>query len=142
MMGSIILRPGSLAQGLLLSSVLSVTIVRADVIPFVDNYKTNVSSNTTPQTNAAISLLSGYSVLWSPGATWNTGTPTTLGAVVLRADEDYVADVTASRTAEQAESAYFTDRRNQSYTAINGLGSLADAYRTAAFHRRCWRFAA
>src|SRR5262245_44607981 len=114
-----------------LSCALLASIARADVIPFVDNYKTNVSANATPQTNAAIQLLSGYSALWSTGPTWDTGAPTVLGAAVLEADQKYVVDTTAHRTAEQAESAYFTDRRNQSYSAINGLGGLADAYRAA-----------
>jgi autotransporter-associated beta strand protein len=117
---------------LLLSGLLLAPLARAQVIPFVDHYQTNVSANTTPETNAALALLSGYSLLWTTGATWNTGAPTTFGAPVLRANEDTVVDVTVDRTAAQEESAYFTDRRNQSYTAINGLGALAEAYRVAA----------
>ena len=119
-------------QVLSLSGALLAPMARADVIPFVDNYKTNVSTNTTPQTNAAIQLLSGYSTLWSAGTSWDTGAPTALGASVLEANQKYVVDTTLHRTADQAESAYFTDRRNQSYSAINGLGALADIYRAAA----------
>jgi hypothetical protein len=39
------------SPGLLLAS-----LARAQVIPFVDNYQTNVSANTTPETHAAIAL--------------------------------------------------------------------------------------
>jgi autotransporter-associated beta strand protein len=101
-------------------------------VPFVDNYKTNVSANASPDTNAAIKLLSGYSSLWTTGTAWNTGAPTALGAPVLEASQAYVVNATTRLTAAQEESAYFTDRRNQSYSAINGLGELADAFRTAA----------
>jgi len=41
---------------LLLSCLLLAPLARAQVIPFVDNYQTNVSANTTPETNAAIAL--------------------------------------------------------------------------------------
>ena len=115
-----------------LSALLAGPLAHADVIPFVDNYKTNQGSNTTPETNAALALLSGYDTLWTIGSAWNTGAPTPAGLVVLEANQHYVVERTAHPTAEQLESAYFTDRRNQSYTATSGLGALTDAYRTAA----------
>jgi hypothetical protein len=64
-------------------------MARADVVPFVDNYKTNVSANLSPDTNAAIKLLSGYNSLWSAGLAWNTGAPTALGAPVMEASQAY-----------------------------------------------------
>lgn len=115
-----------------LSALLAAPLAHADVIPFVDNYKTNQSSNTTLETNAALALLSGYNTLWTIGLAWNTGAPTPDGLAVLHANEHYVVEKTTHLTPDQLESAYFTDRRNQSYTATSGLGALTDAYRTAA----------
>ena len=115
-----------------LFALLAAPLAHADVIPFVDNYQTNQSANTTPQTNAALALLSGYNTLWTIGSAWNTGAPTPEGVPVLQANEHDVVEKTTHPTPEQLESAYFTDRRNQSYTATSGLGALTDAYRTAA----------
>lgn len=115
-----------------LSALLAGPLAHADVIPFVDNYKTNQSSNTTAQTNAALALLSGYTTLWTIGSAWNTGAPTAQGVAVLEANEHYVVEKTRHLSPHQLESAYFTDRRNQSYTATSGLGALTDAYREAA----------
>jgi autotransporter-associated beta strand protein len=119
-------------RALVVAPFLLAPMARADVVPFVDNYKTNVSANLSPDTNAAIRLLSGYNSLWSAGVAWNTGAPTALGAPVIEASQAYVVNATMKRTAAQEESAYLTDRRNQSYSAINGLGTLAEAFRTAA----------
>jgi len=64
------LRPAICSVALM--SLLLAPVTRADVIPFVDNYKTNVSGNASPDTNAAINLLAGFSSLWSTGTAWNT----------------------------------------------------------------------
>lgn len=100
--------------------------------PFVDNYSTNQTGNQTVDSNAAINLLKGYSQLWTTGSAWNTGSPTATGQVVMDASQAYVVSVTNSRTAAQAEYAYLTDRRHQSFSAIAGLGSMASAFRTEA----------
>ena len=115
-----------------LCALLAAPLAHADVIPFVDNYKTNQSSNTTAGTNAALTLLSGYNTLWTIGSAWNTGAPTAKGLTVLAANQHYVVEKTTHPTPDELESAYFTDRRNQSYTATSGLGALTDGYRTAA----------
>lgn len=109
-----------------------VPAAHAAVIPFVDNYQTNISANESADTNAAIELLSGFSTLWTIGAAWNTGFPTAGGAHVMQESQLLVVRTTHHITPAQAESAYFTDRRNQSYSATIGLGALAEAYRTAA----------
>lgn len=100
--------------------------------PFVDNYKTNTTSYTTESTNAVLSLLSGMDTLWNTGATWSVGTPTSTGASILTANISYVVSTTASRTTDQATSAYLDDRQNQSYSAIEGLGPLASYYYTGS----------
>jgi hypothetical protein len=115
-----------------LCALLAAPLAHADVIPFVDNYKTNQSSNTTAETNAALTLLSGYNTLWTIGSAWNTGAPTAKGLTVLAANQHYVVEKTTHPTPDELESAYFTDRRNQSYTATSGLSALTDGYRTAA----------
>jgi hypothetical protein len=115
-----------------ISSLLLAPAAYAQVIPFVDHYKTNVAANTSVETNAADALLSGFSTLWTTGTAWNTGAPTAIGARVMETSQRFVVRVTDHLTPAQAESAYFTDRRNQSYSATIGLGALADAYRTAA----------
>lgn len=128
--GKLALQMRPLPHAVLLSLALLAPTANAQVVPFVDYYKTNVTTNTTPATNAAVTLLSGYSQLWTTGATWDTGAPTSMGELVMGKSQAYSVKVTTERTAAQAESAYLIDRRNQSYTAIEGLGDLADAFRT------------
>src|SRR5688500_20024746 len=41
--------------------------------PFVDSYRTNVLANQTPETNAAVRVLSGMQDLWLTGSTWDSG---------------------------------------------------------------------
>ena len=79
-----------------------------------------------------VDLLAGYNKLWTPGATWNTGSPTALGASILQRNEQYVIDLAHARTHDQEVAAYYDDRRDQSYSLISGLGSLAEAYRAGA----------
>ncbi|WP_115994636.1 S-layer homology domain-containing protein [Cohnella lupini] len=95
---------------------------------FVDNYKNNTSVNMTVYSNPAIGTLSKYLDLWTPGTSWNNGTK--LNAAVLDANIQYVADLAATRTPAQGDAAYYDDRRNQTYSVIDGLGSLADVYRS------------
>ncbi|WP_369229879.1 phosphatase PAP2 family protein [Streptomyces sp. R21] len=97
---------------------------------FVDDYKTNVMANQTPETNAVVRILGGMSKVWKTGADWNTGTP--LMPEVLRANMRYCARITAARTEAQAREAFIYDRQHQSYAVIAGLGPLADLYRTGA----------
>ncbi|MBB2895287.1 autotransporter domain-containing protein [Pseudomonas sp. AS2.8] len=75
-----------------------------------------------------VDLLSGYNKLWTPGATWNTGTPTAFGAPILQRNIQYVVDLAKTRTQAQEMAAYYDDRRDQSYSLISGLGSLANGY--------------
>lgn len=115
-----------------LLALLAAPAAFADLTPFVDNYQTNTNTNTSPETNAVINLLGGFDALWAKGATWDTGAPTTLGDTVLRQNQQYVVTATQNRSAAQAEYAYLIDRRHQSYSAIDGLGDLADDYRAGS----------
>ncbi len=97
---------------------------------FVDHYKNNKSDFKTEDTNPALRLLSEFNKLWKPGASWDSGTK--LNSSVLDANIQKVADIAASRTAADEEHAYLSDRRSQSYSVIDGLGSLTDIYRENA----------
>ncbi len=97
---------------------------------FVDHYKNNSSANKTESSNPTLGLLSEFNKLWTPGATWDTGTK--LNTSVLDANIQKVIDIAARRTSSEADAAYLDDRRNQSYSVIDGLGSLTDVYRKNA----------
>ncbi|MFF4685340.1 phosphatase PAP2 family protein [Streptomyces sp. NPDC001307] len=97
---------------------------------FVDDYKTNVVANLTPETNAVVRILGGFAQVWKTGSAWDTGTP--LRPDVLRADMDYCALVTRTRTDAQAKEAFVYDRQHQSYALIAGLGPLAGLYKEGA----------
>ncbi|MGA5895477.1 phosphatase PAP2 family protein [Streptomyces venetus] len=97
---------------------------------FVDDYRTNVLTNLTPETNAVVRILGGMAEVWKTGAAWNTGTP--LSPEVLRANMRYCARVTGARTEAQAREAFVYDRQHQSYAMIAGLGPLSDLYKAGA----------
>ncbi|WP_406642633.1 autotransporter domain-containing protein [Pseudomonas californiensis] len=79
-----------------------------------------------------VDLLSGFGTLWTTGATWDTGTPTALGQSLLKRNLQLVLDRANSRTLARETAAYFDDRRDQSYSAISGLGSLSNAYKAGS----------
>jgi autotransporter-associated beta strand protein len=97
---------------------------------FVDDYKTNVVANLTPETNAVVRILGGFARVWKTGGAWDTGTP--LAPEVLRANMRYCARITAARTDAQAKESFIIDRQHQSYSVIAGLGPLADLYKSGA----------
>lgn len=97
---------------------------------FVDDYKSNVLTNLTPETNAVVRVLGGFAEVWKTGGAWNTGTP--LRPEVLRANMRYCARITAARTDVQAKESFIIDRQHQSYSVIAGLGPLADLYKSGA----------
>ncbi|MFE7900261.1 phosphatase PAP2 family protein [Streptomyces sp. NPDC057424] len=97
---------------------------------FVDDYKSNVLTNLTPETNAVVRVLSGMSKVWKTGDAWNTGR--VLDREVLRANMRYCARLTQARTEAQAKEAFLYDRQHQSYAMIAGLGPLAELYKEGA----------
>ncbi|MBU9546415.1 phosphatase PAP2 family protein [Burkholderia multivorans] len=129
---------------------------------FVDNIATNQRGDAryaTLSTNAAVRVVSRFLDLWQPstmlvdagvGAPANgafpavspsacsglpdSGTPcgTILNAAVLSANVQYVIDATTARTPQQADAAYFDDRRGKGYSVTDGMGPLTAAWRTAA----------
>ncbi|WP_373288532.1 S-layer homology domain-containing protein [Paenibacillus silvae] len=94
---------------------------------FVDTYKNNTGASMTLDGNPAIGTLSEFLKLWTPGSSWDNGTK--LNEQVLNYNIDYVEDRSKTRTAKDEEDAYYTDRRNQTYGAAEGLGALTDVYR-------------
>lgn len=97
---------------------------------FVDDYKTNIVANQTPETNAVIRILGGFAKVWKTGGAWNTGT--SLAPEVLRANMRYCARITTVRTDAQAKESFIVDRQHQSYSVIAGLGPLSDLYKSGA----------
>ncbi|MED1170696.1 phosphatase PAP2 family protein [Bacillus inaquosorum] len=97
---------------------------------FVDHYKNNSSANTTVNSNPTIGVLSEFNKLWTPGSTWDSDAK--LNSSVLDANIQKVVDIAERRTISEENAAYFDDRRNQSYSVIDGLGPLTDVYRLNA----------
>ncbi|OXS36962.1 phosphatase PAP2 family protein [Streptomyces sp. XY006] len=97
---------------------------------FVDDYRSNVVANQTPETNAVVRILGGMAEVWKTGDAWDTGS--VLDREVLRANMRYCARLTQSRTEAQAKEAFLYDRQHQSYAMIGGLGPLAGPYREGA----------
>ncbi|MDA1359694.1 phosphatase PAP2 family protein [Glycomyces luteolus] len=97
---------------------------------FVDTYGTNTVENLTPESNAAVRILSGFQDLWQTGSAWNNGT--VLDEDVLEANLEYSAEVTGARTPAESKQAYIFDRQHQSYSAIGGLGPLEALYKAGA----------
>ncbi|WP_406005298.1 phosphatase PAP2 family protein [Streptomyces sp. NBC_00637] len=99
-------------------------------LPFVDDYKTNITANLTPETNAVVRILGGFAQVWKTGAAWNTGTPLRPG--ILRANMRYCIAITRSRTEAAGRQAFVYDRQHQSYAMIAGLGPLTELYKSGA----------
>ncbi|MGW0611497.1 phosphatase PAP2 family protein [Streptomyces sp. NPDC002788] len=97
---------------------------------FVDDYKSNVLTNLTPETNAVVRILGGITQVWKTGDAWDTGR--VLDREVLRANMRYCARITRFRTEAQAKEAFLYDRQHQSYAMIAGLGPLAELYKAGA----------
>lgn len=131
-------RAGSLAIVLVLSAMpcraaadaSAITPVPGSYGYFVDTYKTNEMDNQTTESNAVIGLLSSFLNLWQPGDSWDNGVINgEAGTLVLNKNIQICEDLTGSRTSEQELAAYLTDRRNQNYTALDGLGSYTQAFK-------------
>ncbi|GGT99323.1 phosphatase PAP2 family protein [Streptomyces coeruleorubidus] len=124
------------SAGLLAAPAFATWLAAADAkaatgpAAFVDDYKSNVLTNQTPETNAVLRILGGMSQVWKTGDAWDTGR--VLDREVLRANMRYCAWVTTSRTEAQAKEAFLYDRQHQSYAMIGGLGPLAGLYKSGA----------
>ncbi|WP_104012657.1 phosphatase PAP2 family protein [Burkholderia anthinoferrum] len=129
---------------------------------FVDNVATNQRGDAryaTLSTNAAVRVLGRFLDLWQPATMLvdagvsapangafpaispspcsglpNSGVPcgTILNDAVLSANVQYVINATTARTPQQADAAYYDDRRGKGYSVTDGMGPLTAAWRTAA----------
>ncbi|MEW1777342.1 phosphatase PAP2 family protein [Streptomyces sp. NPDC086777] len=102
----------------------------ATALAFVDDYKTNISTNLTADTNAVVRILGGFARIWKTGSAWNTGS--VLRADILRDNMRYCAKTTRKRSAADAKKAFVYDRQHQSYAMIAGLGPLAGLYKAGS----------
>ncbi|WP_316768045.1 phosphatase PAP2 family protein [Streptomyces sasae] len=121
---------GMVAAPTLVSWLDAADAKAATALAFVDDYKTNISTNLTADTNAVVRILGGFAQIWKTGSAWNTGT--VLRADILRANMRYCARVTTRRTDAEAKKAFLYDRQHQSYAMIAGLGPLADLYKAGS----------
>jgi len=129
---------------------------------FVDNIATNQRGDAryaTLSTNAAVRVVSRFLDLWQPSTMLvdagvsapangafpaispstcsglpGNGTPcgTILNDTVLSANVQYVVNATTARTQQQADAAYYDDRRGKGFSVTDGMGPLTAAWRTAA----------
>ncbi|VWC97864.1 beta strand repeat-containing protein [Burkholderia lata] len=129
---------------------------------FVDNIATNQRGDAryaTLSTNAAVRVVSRFLDLWQPSTMLvdagvsapangafpavspstcsglpGSGTPcgTILNDTVLSANVQYVVNATTARTQQQADAAYYDDRRGKGFSVTDGMGPLTAAWRTAA----------
>lgn len=97
---------------------------------FVDTYQNNTKDKLTVDSNPVIGTLSGFNKLWTPGQSWDSGTK--LNDSILNMNIQKVINIASKRTAAQEQQAYLDDRRNQSYSVMDGLGALTDIYRQEA----------
>jgi autotransporter-associated beta strand protein len=97
----------------------------AGVTAVVDDYKNELAAGTP-----GVAVLGQFNKLWTPGSAYNNGT--VLNSAVLSANVAYTATIDAARTPAQEVAAYFDDRRNQSYSIIDGLGPLTNTYMVGA----------
>lgn len=94
---------------------------RASYGYYVDTYKNNVKTNTTPSTNPAYGLLNNFSQYWSP-------VKGQLNPSLLNENTAIAARITQQRTAAEVKRSYLTDRRSLSYSIISGLGPFEAAF--------------
>ncbi|AOJ33259.1 phosphatase PAP2 family protein [Burkholderia metallica] len=129
---------------------------------FVDNIATNQRGDAryaTLSTNAAVRVVSRFLDLWQPSTmlvdagvsapavgafpaispstcSGLPGNGTPCGAIVndavLSANVQYVVNATTARTPQQADAAYYDDRRGKGFSVTDGMGPLTAAWRTAA----------
>lgn len=95
----------------------------ASVTAIVDDY---LHERNASPSYPAVPVLSQFNQLWTPGSLWNNGT--VLNSGVLSYNNQYVVKITTNRTPEQEIAAYYDDRRNQSYSILDGLGPLTSLY--------------
>ena len=117
-------------------------------VPFVDSplpvvdYAENNGDDSTKYTldNPIVKILYGFESIWSLNDNdWQNGGANGDGpdsfenaeirnAAIWKENMQYVLDVTSDRTEEQAFAAYYDDRRDKSYSVLDGLGPLMEPY--------------
>ncbi|MBW1606133.1 phosphatase PAP2 family protein [Lactobacillus sp. Sy-1] len=97
---------------------------------FIQDYQTNTSANTTPETNASIDLLSQMNKLWQPGSDWNNGKR--LNTKILDENIDLADKIAKTRTKAEEDQSWLDDKNDMDYSVQEGLGNLTDYFRKEA----------
>ncbi|MEY2374106.1 phosphatase PAP2 family protein [Lentilactobacillus buchneri] len=90
---------------------------------FVDHYKENVKTNSTPDTNPAIALFNNTFLSY-----WNPTDGTKTNQKVLQDNLDKSIQITNGASQAEIDRSYLTDRRDLRYNLISGFGPYAPAF--------------
>lgn len=100
----------------------AITPVQGPYGYFVDHYKENVKTNTTPDNNPAIAIFDNtFLSYWSPDGTKKN-------AELLQENLDKSIPITNNATQAEIDRSYLTDRRGLRYNLISGLGPYSTAF--------------
>lgn len=107
------------------------------ITPIVEDYLNQINAASSNfAAKPGVQVLNRYLDLFTPGSTNSLGTTWYAGTIlnnnVLAYNNQYVVNLTTARTAAQKSAAYMDDRRNQSYSILDGLGPLTSYYMTGA----------
>lgn len=90
---------------------------------FVDQYKQNIKTNNTPDTNPAIALFNNTFLKY-----WDAPTGTKTNTAVLQENLDKSIQITNGASQAEIDRSYLTDRRDLRYNLISGFGQYAPAF--------------
>ncbi len=91
---------------------------------FADTYRSNATSNTTPETNPTIGILSEFNKLWRAGSSWNNGT--ILNETIIRQNIEKSYEIALARTEEEAQRAYEIETGLAQRISFEGIGEYKD----------------
>lgn len=91
---------------------------------YINQYKSNTSTDVTPQDNAATALFNNsFSKYWDPASNG-----TKLNAKILNENQQKSVTISQNQTAAESLRSYLSDRRDSSYNEIPALGPFANAF--------------
>ncbi|MGF2385071.1 phosphatase PAP2 family protein [Lentilactobacillus otakiensis] len=90
---------------------------------FVDQYKQNIKTNNTPDTNPAIALFNNTFLKY-----WDASTGTKVNTTVMQENLDKSIQITNGASQAEIDRSYLTDRRDLRYNLISGFGPYAPAF--------------
>ncbi|GAF38429.1 membrane-associated phospholipid phosphatase [Agrilactobacillus composti DSM 18527 = JCM 14202] len=105
----------------------TLTPVPASYGYFIEHYKDNIKTNTSPQTNPAIAIFNNTFLSY-----WSAPDSLAKNSGVLQENLNKAIAITNSANQTEIDRSYLTDRRDLRYNLISGLGPYAPAFIKAA----------